>query len=868
MTPPTLNSRTNIDRRIAMKQSSLPSMVLLVILILSSIALAGVPGLINYQGRLSDAAGDPVADDSYEIQFVIYDSESGSTELWNSGFQSVSTVEGLFAVQLGAVPQPALPDDVFADSVRYLGITVDPDPELTPRIRLITVPYAYHSLRADTTDWTGLTNVPTGFADGVDDVGVGSRWISTDSVLYTDNYLGIARGGAGNSVHGDNAHTMVNLGVGSTTGASGQHYMYATVAGGTGNGATHEYTTVGGGRNNTAGAYYAIVGGGYDNVAGGNWATVGGGFRNAASGICASTGGGDNNIAGGNGATVGGGYRNSSSGGGATVGGGYDNTAGNVYATIGGGNQNTASGNTSLVGGGELNTASGYYATVGGGQSNSSAGNWSTIPGGFSNTIDVSAHFSYLFGIGSALTADSTFMVDLPHIRFGDEVSGYEFPTTDGTADQVMATDGSGQLSWTDMSVTTTNWTVIDSVLHTTNYLGIARGGVGNALLGDSAHSMVNLGIACTTGFSDFMMGEWDVVCATVSGGHENVAAMDYSTTSGGYDNAAYGYASTISGGLDNTTWTDGCAIGGGARNSAGGDMAWGANVGGGTDNTATGRDATVGGGSNNTAGDVDMEQGDYATVSGGRNNTADGLYCTIGGGQDNFAGTWVGSHSTVCGGAYDTASGFAATVCGGAFNKASGDFSFAAGQLAHATHDGSFVWSDGSAGAPFISTAEDRFHVLASGGVYLYTSSDLTAGMYLSAGGSSWNAVSDSTLKRNIREVDCRDIMERVSSLPVSRWSYKSQDESVEHVGPMAQDFHRLFGLGEDEEHINTLDLDGISLAAIKGLNQKLKAENEALNARLDDQQAQIDQLTALVQTMLARQNKDNQELTMNLKE
>jgi hypothetical protein len=55
---------------------------------------------------------------------------------------------------------------------------------------------------------------------------------------------------------------------------------------------------------------------------------------------------------------------------------------------------------------------------------------------------------SYLFGVGSKLTADSTFMVDMPHIRFGDETYGYEFPSSDGEYGQVMVTDGHGQLSW------------------------------------------------------------------------------------------------------------------------------------------------------------------------------------------------------------------------------------------------------------------------------------------------------------------------------------------------------------------------------------------------------------------------------------
>jgi hypothetical protein len=42
-----------------------------------------------------------------------------------------------------------------------------------------------------------------------------------------------------------------------------------------------------------------------------------------------------------------------------------------------------------------------------------------------------------------------------------------------------------------------------------------------------------------------------------------------------------------------------------------------------------------------------------------------------------------------------------------------------------------------------------------------------------------------------------------------------------------MAQDFHAAFGLGTDDKHIATVDADGVALAAIQGLNQKLEEKN-----------------------------------------
>ncbi|MHC4863947.1 MAG: tail fiber domain-containing protein, partial [Planctomycetota bacterium] len=138
--------------------------------------------------------------------------------------------------------------------------------------------------------------------------------------------------------------------------------------------------------------------------------------------------------------------------------------------------------------------------------------------------------------------------------------------------------------------------------------------------------------------------------------------------------------------------------------------------VSGGLDNDANDDYATVGGGRGNTA------SGSAATVSGGgkvgpgakTGNTAGGDFSTVGGGSANTAS---GYSSTVAGGAGNTASGSRSTVPGGSLNTAGGDYSFAAGLLAKANHDGTFVWAD-STNADFISSGPDQFLIRASGGV------------------------------------------------------------------------------------------------------------------------------------------------------
>ena len=116
------------------------------------------------------------------------------------------------------------------------------------------------------------------------------------------------------------------------------------------------------------------------------------------------------------------------------------------------GESNTVNGFRATILGGDNNTANGMRSTVCGGSYNSVFGSSSVIPGGYGSTINTTALYSCLIGINGNLTADSTFMVDMPHIRFGDETNGYEFPTTDGYTDQVMITDGAGQLDWVDMA--------------------------------------------------------------------------------------------------------------------------------------------------------------------------------------------------------------------------------------------------------------------------------------------------------------------------------------------------------------------------------------------------------------------------------
>ncbi len=151
------------------------------------------------------------------------------------------------------------------------------------------------------------------------------------------------------------------------------------------------------------------------------------------------------------------------------IGGGYRNEIESDYSTIAGGHGNEITAHYGFAVGNN-NHVFGAWATSAGGYSNVAEGDYSTIIGGQYNTITPDGDYSYLFGVNSTLTEDSTFMVEIPHVRFGDEANGYEFPRADGPAGQILSTDGEGQLSWANLDLQNNcGWTDDGSVVRLTN---------------------------------------------------------------------------------------------------------------------------------------------------------------------------------------------------------------------------------------------------------------------------------------------------------------------------------------------------------------------------------------------------------------
>ena len=390
-----------------------------------------------------------------------------------------------------------------------------------------------------------------------------------------------------------------------------------------------------------------------------------------------------------------------------------------------------------------------------------------------------------------------------------------------------------------------------DSVLYTIRPLGIARGGVNNMLYGNYRYTHINLGIACTTGTSAMNYDYCTVgggygnkatqSYATVSGGFRNKADTAYAFVGGGSNNRANGYTAAVVGGSANIAGNR-AFVGGGYNSEASGNNSF---VGGGELNKALGSHAFVGGGFWNTAdsaytfvggGYYNRTNRNYAAVVGGSANIASGSYAFVGGGFGNAAS---GNYAFVGGGYGDTASGNYATVPGGFNNIARGYSSLAAGKYARANHGGCFVWSDST---NFLlesvyTTGVNQFRVRARGGTWFFSNGPMTSGVYLAPNSNSWSGISDMKNITDFSSVDKKELLKLLAQLPIRYYRIKGQEETVKHIGPIAEDFYKAFGVGESDKAINMADADGVLFVAIQALyeeNQKLREELELLKAEL----------------------------------
>jgi hypothetical protein len=280
----------------------------------------------TFQGQLR-ADGAPV-DGSCDFHFSLYDAASDGTQVGQTLETSgVPVNDGLFSVVLD------FGLTAFDGAARWLEIAVhctdDTDYTTLGRQALTAAPQALYALGAP---WSGISDVPAGFADGVDDVGESWSLTGNSGTISGTHFLGTTD------------DVALELRVNGTHALRLEPNAYSPnlIAGYSGNSVTDgaQGASIGGGGNsdhpNQVQESYATVGGGYGNTAGSRAATVGGGYGNTASS------------------------------GGSTVSGGWINTASGNEATVGGGFNNRASGDSAAVPGGAFNNAAGDYSFAAG----------------------------------------------------------------------------------------------------------------------------------------------------------------------------------------------------------------------------------------------------------------------------------------------------------------------------------------------------------------------------------------------------------------------------------------------------------------------------------------------------------------------
>jgi hypothetical protein len=372
----------------------------------------------------------------------------------------------------------------------------------------------------------------------------------------------------------------------------------------------------------------------------------------------------------------------------------------------------------------------------------------------------------------------------------------------------------------------------------------VIAGGLGNLIGNSSAQSLVAGGSN-----NRISSNSWG---SSIGGGSEN-SIGDLSS------------GSTIAGGGLNSIGTNsfGAVIGGGSENKVASESSHALVAGGFRNDIGTNSfDAVIGGGYENKIADLST----HSTIVGGRENAigsnsrssaiAGGYLNTIqdnsidsviSGGDQNSIG--VNSRQSAIGGGTENQvldNSLYATIPGGYRNVAA-LYSFAAGANAWATNRGSFVWSDDSSTGTG-SSADRSVTFRASGGYRFFTGTG-SAGAQLLPGATAWSVLSDRNVKKDIQPLDCQQVLDKLGQVRLFEWRYLWQEASTPpNLGPMAQDFKAAFYPGSDDKTISTIEFDGVALAAIQGLNQKLEQQLAAREKEIANLKARLEKLERLI--------------------
>jgi len=145
-------------------------------------AASAIPEIVPLQGYLTDDLGTPVDAADLPVTFRFYSTAASATVLWEEAVL-LDVDDGVFVYELGL--SELLELSLFAGADVWLGIDINDEGELDPRVQMGTVPYA---AVAANVPWAGVTGVPAELADGDDD----TTYVGAPPIVVTGSTISLA----------------------------------------------------------------------------------------------------------------------------------------------------------------------------------------------------------------------------------------------------------------------------------------------------------------------------------------------------------------------------------------------------------------------------------------------------------------------------------------------------------------------------------------------------------------------------------------------------------------------------------------------------------------------------------------------------
>ncbi len=83
----------------------------------------------------------------------------------------------------------------------------------------------------------------------------------------------------------------------------------------------------------------------------------------------------------------------------------------------------------------------------------------------------------------------------------------------------------------------------------------------------------------------------------------------------------------------------------------------------------------------------------------------------------------------------------------------------------------------------------------------------------------------SSRVIKEGFEPVCNQELLEGLLQLPLSSWSYRDDETAARHIGPVAEDFSAIFGLGAEPGRISPIDGLGVLIGALQALHDRFEA-------------------------------------------